>query len=368
MKEMSPRERFLRTMNFEPADRLPIMYNWLTASYVQSRLGMSAEEYWADQLVAYAKVFKVIGVDFFEQWAFPAREDSEQGWAAGELERWSEAEAVAADLEKQIAALQRDLASAPTRREAHVQEICDYQIATQRHLGEDCVWIFGPDSAHGPDAPYFPYGTYGYEGFFLTVAMYPDVMERFWQATAELNRWHNECVVEVARRLDWPRIGYTGSDMTTQTGNMISPQTMARHYFPHLDYAIAPLVEAGFKLIWHSDGNMNDMLGPLIDIGIAGFQGFQEECGTRITDVAKLRARNGDPLILWGSVSAVDVIRNGNFADIRREVQRVLNEWPHPGLCLATSSAMMDDIPHANITEMYRLFRTLGAVQRGRTA
>ena len=368
MKEMSPRERFLRTMNFEPADRLPIMYNWLTASYVQSRLGMSAEEYWADQLVAYAKVFKVIGVDFFEQWAFPAREDSEQGWAAGELERWSEAEAVAADLEKQIAALQRDLASAPTRREAHVQEICDYQIATQRHLGEDCVWIFGPDSAHGPDAPYFPYGTYGYEGFFLTVAMYPDVMERFWQATAELNRWHNECVVEVARRLDWPRIGYTGSDMTTQTGNMISPQTMARHYFPHLDYAIAPLVEAGFKLIWHSDGNMNDMLGPLIDIGIAGFQGFQEECGTRIADVAKLRARNGDPLILWGSVSAVDVIRNGNFADIRREVQRVLNEWPHHGLCLATSSAMMDDIPHANITEMYRLFRTLGAVQRGRTA
>ena len=355
-------------MNFEPTDRLPIMYNWLTASYVQSRLGMSAEEYWADQLVAYAKVFKVIGVDFFEQWAFPAREDSEQGWAAGELERWSEAEAVAADLEKQIAALQRDLASAPTRREAHVQEICDYQIATQRHLGEDCVWIFGPDSAHGPDAPYFPYGTYGYEGFFLTVAMYPDVMERFWQATAELNRWHNECVVEVARRLDWPRIGYTGSDMTTQTGNMISPQTMARHYFPHLDYAIAPLVEAGFKLIWHSDGNMNDMLGPLIDIGIAGFQGFQEECGTRIADVAKLRARNGDPLILWGSVSAVDVIRNGNFADIRREVQRVLNEWPHPGLCLATSSAMMDDIPHANITEMYRLFRTLGAVQRGRTA
>ena len=355
-------------MNFEPADRLPIMYNWLTASYVQSRLGMSAEEYWADQLVAYAKVFKVIGVDFFEQWAFPAREDSEQGWAAGELERWSEAEAVAADLEKQIAALQRDLASAPTRREAHVQEICDYQIATQRHLGEDCVWIFGPDSAHGPDAPYFPYGTYGYEGFFLTVAMYPDVMERFWQATAELNRWHNECVVEVARRLDWPRIGYTGSDMTTQTGNMISPQTMARHYFPHLDYAIAPLVEAGFKLIWHSDGNMNDMLGPLIDIGIAGFQGFQEECGTRIADVAKLRARNGDPLILWGSVSAVDVIRNGTFADIHREVQRVLDEWPHPGLCLATSSAMMDDIPHANITEMYRLFQTLGAVQRGRTA
>jgi len=366
MKEMSPRERFLRTMNFEPTDRLPIMYNWLTARYVQSRLGMSEEEYWADQLTAYAKVFKVNGVDFFEQWAFPARKQA-GSWSVGEKDCWSEPESVVADLEKRIAGFQRDLATAPARREAFVQKICDYQIATQRHLGEDCVWIFGAGD-YGPYQPTFPYGTYGYEGFFMVVATYPDVMERFWQAGAELDRWHNECVVEAARRLDWPRIGYLGCDVTTQTGNMISPQAMARHYFPSVDRALEPLVKAGFKLVWHSDGNMNDMLGPLIDIGIAGFQGFQEECGTRITDVAKLRARNGDPLILWGSVSAVDVIRNGNFADIRREVQRVLDEWPHPGLCLATSSAMMDDIPHANITEMYRLFRTLGAVQRGRTA
>ena len=64
-------------------------------------------------------------------------------------------------------------------------------------------------------------------------------------------------------------------------------------YFPSVDRALEPLVKAGFKLVWHSDGNMNDMLGPLIDIGIAGFQGFQEECGTRIADVANLRARNG---------------------------------------------------------------------------
>jgi hypothetical protein len=144
---------------------------------------------------------------------------------------------------------------------------------------------------------------------------------------------------------------------------MISPKVMARRFFPHLDYALEPLVQAGFKLVWHSDGNMNEMIGPLIDIGIAGFQGFQEECGTRITEVAKLRNRNGEPLILWGSVSA-DIVREGTFDDIRREVQRVLDEWPHPGLCLATSGALMDDVPFENITEMYRLFRTLGAVQR----
>jgi uroporphyrinogen-III decarboxylase len=185
-------------------------------------------------------------------------------------------------------------------------------------------------------------------------------MEGVWKAQARLARWHNECVAEAARRLDWPRIGYTGSDMTDQRGNMISPQLMAKRFFPHLNHALQPLVEAGFKIIWHSDGNMNDMLGPLIDIGIAGFQGFQEECGTRIANVAKLRNRNGDPLILWGSFSVTRVLITGSFADIRHEVQRVLDEWPHPGLCLATGSYISPDVPKKNITELYRLFREMG--------
>jgi hypothetical protein len=368
MYEMSPRERFLRTMNFEPADRLPIMMNWLTVRYVTALTGLSLDEYWADQIGAHARAFKLLGVDFCEQLAFPPREESDRAWSAGEEAQWADPDAVAADLERHIAAAGRELAARaeePARREQQVQAICDYQIATQKRLGDDCPWLFGMDE-HGPALIGFPYGTYGYEGFFLVVATYPDVMERWWQAGARLARWHNECVVEAARRLDWPRIGYLGEDMTTQNGNMIRPAIMARRYFPHLDHALEPLVRAGFKLVWHSDGNMNDMLDPLIEIGIAGFQGFQEECGTCIADVARRQARNGDPLILWGSVSAIDVVRNGTRADIRREVQRVLDEWPHPGLCLATASAMMDDVPHANITEMYRLFRTLGAVQRGR--
>jgi hypothetical protein len=359
MHEMSPRERFLRTMNFEPADRLPIMMNWLTASYVQGITGLSEEEYWANQIGAHARAFKILGVDFCQQLAFPPREESQRTWAVGEVDRWFEPDAVAADMEGQITQWDHVVAGPlEEQREEHVREICDYQTDRQKRLGEDCFYPFAMEG-QGPWGLGFPLG-YGYEGFCLTVAIHPDVVEHYWQAGSRVARWHNECIVEAARRINWPKIGYLGSDMTTQTGNIISPAVMVQRFFPHLDHALEPLVKAGFKLIWHSDGNMNHMIDPLIDVGVAGFQGFQEECGTRIVEVAKRRARNGDPLILWGSVSAVDVVRNGTFDDIRREVQRVLDEWPYPGLCLATASAMMDDVPHANITEMYRLFRTLG--------
>jgi hypothetical protein len=366
MQEMSPRERFLKTMNFEPADRLPIIMNWLTANYVQHLTGLSAEEYWADQIAAHVRAFKILGVDFCEQLAFPPREEGQRSWSLGEQKDWSDPDVVAEDLEHASAGAEQYLKDLRPKREEEIRKICDYQIALQRQLGDDCVWFFGMD-AHGPHSIGFPYGKYGYEGFFMAVAAYPDVMERYWRTHAGCARFHNECVVEAAQRLNWIRIGYLGEDVTTQTGNMISPAIMAQRFFPHLDHALAPLVNAGFKLVWHSDGNMNDMIQPLIDIGVAGFQGFQEECGTRINQVAKLRARNGDPLILWGSVSSIDVVRNGTFADIQREVQRVLTEWPHPGLCLATASAMMDDVPKDNITEMYRLFRTLGAVQRSKS-
>lgn len=369
MQTLSGRERSIRAMNFEPVDRLPIMANILPPRFVQEVTGISEEAYWASQLRSHIESMKAVGMDFHVQNWLPVREENERRWSPGQFERWRDLDVVVDDLERRAAQLEtewRQLAASPEEREKRIQQICDYQVQIQSMMGDDLLWVFGMDF-HGPHIVEFPYEEYGYEAFFLTCALQSTrgALDDFWGAVARLARWHNECVVEAAERLNWPRIGYLGTDVTDQRGNMVSPRFMDRYWFPHLDEAVAPLVKAGFKLVWHSDGNMNAMLRPLIDIGIAGFQGFQEECGTHIADVAKLRTRGGDPLILWGSVSVINVVRTGSFRDIEREVQRVLDEWPHPGLCLGTSSYISPDVPHENIVELFRLMRTLGAVQRG---
>lgn len=363
MDRMTGRVRAIKAMNFEPTDRLPIMANGLgSPKYVQALTNTPEEEYWADQPLAHFSAMRILGMDFHIQNWFPPREESHRSWSLSQLEHWRDPAAVAEDLEHQTIELEESwqrLSAGDEEREERIQAICDYQSQMQERMGDDLLWVFGMDS-HGPSIIGFPYGRYGYEGFFLLCGLYPEPLGRYWEAASRPARWHNECVVEAAHRLEWPRIGYLGTDMTDQRGNMVSPKMMAQHYFPHLEHAIEPLVNAGFKLVWHSDGNMDDMIGPLIDIGIAGFQGFQEECGTRIAEVAKLRNRDGEPLILWGSFSVTGVLRTGTFDDIRREVQRILDEWPHPGLCLATASYISPDVPEENITELYRLFRTLG--------
>ena len=344
-------------MNFEATDRLPIMANGVSTPFVLTFLNITEEAYWADQPAAHYETMRRLGQDFHIQQWFPPRETAQ--WAPGADRQWEDERNVAADMEVQAAELNAGAAGIRKDFEDRVRQIMDYQAATQSKMGGDLLWIFGMDW-HGAHIVCLPYGTYGYEGLFLVAAVCPEVLGEHLAAQGEAARAHNEAVVEAARRLDWPRIAYCGDDVTTQRGNMLNPALMDRIYFPPLDRALEPLVQAGFKIIWHSDGNMNDMLRPLIDIGVAGFQGFQEECGTRIAEVAKLRNRNGDPLILWGSCSVIDVVRNGTAQDIRNEVQRVIAEWPHRGLCLATSSYLSEDVPYDNIITFYQCCRELG--------
>ena len=360
---MTGRERAIKAMNFEATDRLPIMANGISAQFVQWLLGVSEEDYWANQRERHYEAMRRLGQDFHIQMWFPPREKKKK-WSSGQEEQFGEnVDAVLAEMEKAIEARTLAASELNANREMRIKEIMDFQVEVQADLGEEILWIFGMDS-HGAGIVGLDYGRFGYEGYFMAVALAPDLVSEYIGAAAKNSRIHNECVVEAAKRLNWPRIAYTGTDMTTQRSNMVDPKTMDKIYFPHLDYCLQPLVENDFKVIWHSDGYMNDMVPPLIDIGVAGFQGFQEECGTKITEVAKLRNRNGDPLILWGSCSVLEVIRVGDFDDIRREVQRVLDEWPHPGLCLATPTYLDEGVPNENIMEFYRLCREMGTVQR----
>ena len=52
-----------------------------------------------------------------------------------------------------------------------------------------------------------------------------------------------------------------------------------RLYFPELRRAVQPLIDNDIRIIWHCDGNIMPILDHLIDLGVSGLQGFQEEAG-----------------------------------------------------------------------------------------
>jgi len=190
MHEMTGRERAIKAMNFESTDRLPIMANGLgSPKYVQKLTNISEEEYWADQPLAHFNAMRILGMDFHIQNWFPPREESHRSWSLSQLERWREPEAVAEDLEHQTIEMEESwqrLSTGDEEREKRIFAICDYQNQMQKRMGNDLLWVFGMDF-HGPSIIGFPYGRYGYEGFFLVCGLYPEVLGRYWKAASRLS-------------------------------------------------------------------------------------------------------------------------------------------------------------------------------------
>jgi uroporphyrinogen decarboxylase len=112
---------------------------------------------------------------------------------------------------------------------------------------------------------------------------------------------------------------------------------------------MAPVLEAGVRVIWHCDGNLMQLVPRLLEVGLQGFQGFQYEDGMDYEAICKMKAHDGESLIIWGGVSVTRTLPHGSPADVRRELRWLVEHGPRHGLFLGVSSSIVPGTPAANI-------------------
>jgi len=124
---------------------------------------------------------------------------------------------------------------------------------------------------------------------------------------------------------------------------------------------VAPLIANDIRIIWHCDGNVLPILPSLIEIGVSGLQGFQEEAGVYFAKLVPLKSRWGRPLILWGCVSVTTTLPFGSPEDVRAAVRRSYQlAGPGRGFGLASTSSIMPEVPDENIDALYLYGREYG--------
>jgi GNAT superfamily N-acetyltransferase len=199
------------------------------------------------------------------------------------------------------------------------------------------------------------YNRWGYINYLSALALYPEYLDRFYAYSAEHGRLMNIAVARAIEKYGLAPFVYSGQDICYNDGPMCSPETLDRIYFPHLARAVEPLHEAGIGIIWHSDGNILPILDQLINVvGVAGFQGFQEETGCTLERVAARRTRDGEKLIFWGSISVTTTLPMGTVEDVKREVERCFRvAAPGGGFGLAPTSSILPETPLKNIMAIY---------------
>jgi uroporphyrinogen decarboxylase len=133
-------------------------------------------------------------------------------------------------------------------------------------------------------------------------------------------------------------------------------------YFPHLAHAVQPLHDAGIGIVWHSDGNILPIIDRLINlVGVAGFQGFQEETGCTLEKIAEHRTRDDKKLIIWGSLSVTTTLPFGTVEDVKNDVERCFRvAAPGGGFGLASTSSILPETPLDNIMTMFQYGQDFG--------
>ncbi len=102
---------------------------------------------------------------------------------------------------------------------------------------------------------------------------------------------------------------------------------------------------------YHSDGNIEEVIPDLIEIGVDIINPIQPES----MDVAEIKAKYGKHFTLHGTISIQETLPHGTIDDVRREVmERIELCSKDGGLILAPANHVQNDTPLENIIEIYR--------------
>ncbi len=335
-----------------------IVASWLMKGSYYSRV--TGRNYWNNKDEVVLQALPKMGVNLCPQWAIP-QDEAGNAEVIGKIgEGWSNRLGIqeAEEILSRIDALPED---EHMERDFDVDTYAEkYAISIKEHMAATRGEVLFIDSFGQADFM-GPYNDWGYTAYLMAMALYPDHIQRYYHYTATLAYWQNVAIVEAVRKFGLVNFVYSGQDICTNRGPICSILNLEKLYFPELSRAIRPLIENDVRIIWHCDGNIMPILGHLIELGIWGLQGFQEENGVPYEQVVQRKSIWGKLLIIWGCVSVTTTLPFGSFEDVKTAIRRSYQfAGSGRGFCLAATSSIMPEVSDENIETFYSYGKTFG--------
>ena len=144
-----------------------------------------------------------------------------------------------------------------------------------------------------------------------------------------------------------------GDDLGTQESLMISPKMYREILKPvHADFIGFIKQRTHAKVLFHSDGDVEPLIGDFIDIGVDILNPIQTSAG-RMSDLHSLKKRYGNNIVFCGAIDSHRVLPHGSVADVREEVRRVIQALgPGGGCMIGAVHTVMNDVPPENVLAM----------------
>lgn len=327
--------RIMAAADHREGDRVPI-WDYIDNPAAYKHFRRNGEE--PDQTMA--RIYQELGIDLCRGYAVPQSDEERNPAQTRWAERWI---TTPQQLEEE------ELGEA----ESSWDEIAPQLIEEYRHRRD----LLAPRSMFVPGGGTGLTGVYasvGLQRFCEWIHDYPDLVEAvLWRHAEDNARW-----AALAAKERLCPLFFIGEDIAFKGRLMFSPSWLRRVFFPQMRILCEPLVHAGIKVIFHSDGDVTEVLDDLLDLGIAGLNPIEPLAGM---DIAYLKKRYGDRLILVGNVDCSQVLPLGSVEDVRRAVRQcVRTASPGGGHFIGSSSEITPATPLENVFAFYEACREFG--------
>lgn len=139
-----------------------------------------------------------------------------------------------------------------------------------------------------------------------------------------------------------------GEDVGTQQALIMSPAVWRAQIKPRFRKIVDAAKNANPEVLffYHSDGNIQDIIPDLIEIGVDILNPVQPEC----MDPARIKETYGDRLAFWGAVGTQTVMPHGKPGEVHACVHQLCETvGKGGGFVCAPSHILEPDVPWENI-------------------
>ena len=147
-------------------------------------------------------------------------------------------------------------------------------------------------------------------------------------------------------------IAYMGDDPAGQEHMLFSPEMWRRFFKQPYSRLFQVAKDRGVRVMFHICGSVVDLIPDLLDIGMDILMPLQLRAARM--DTLKLKSRYGHNLCFYGGVDIQRTLPFGTPQEVRAEVRHLIDTLAtQGGYILASSHALLDDVPLANVLAMY---------------
>ena len=139
---------------------------------------------------------------------------------------------------------------------------------------------------------------------------------------------------------------------------MVRPSLFKELWVKRAQKIIVPALRKNIPVVFHSCGNVMELMPTLIEMGISCYHPCEPTSGA---DIYECKKKYGNKICLRENIDSAGVLLSGTPEEVEKDVKEHIDKLsPGGGYVLSSSHSIMNHIPHENFLAMIKTCHTYG--------